>query len=192
MKFAVAKKIGMTRIFNDDGESLAATVIKTIPTKITKLKNEKSDGYEAVVLSETVNKKSKNNKFVEFRVKSSSDYNVGDEQIAANFENNDNVTVVSKGKGKGFSGVIKRHGFSRGPMSHGSNHHRSTGAIGGAYPQRVVKGKKMPGRLGGNYSTIKNLRIIDVEHDSNTILISGSIPGANKSKIRIYSSENED
>jgi len=112
-------------------------------------------------------------------------------QIDTSLENNllktEFVDISGPSKGKGFTGVIKRYGFSRGPETHGSHHHRSTGSIGGAYPQRVIKGRKMPGRMGGTFTTVKNLKVFDVDKEQGIILVAGAIPGAKKSLIKVIS-----
>jgi len=123
----------------------------------------------------------------EYHTKNS--YQLSDELKANIFEKDELVKIIGTGKGKGFQGTIKRHGFSRGPMSHGSHHHRKPGSIGSTYPQRVVKGKKMAGRMGNNQVTVKNAKIIDVDYDNNILVIKGSIPGSNKHKIIIFKND---
>ena len=105
------------------------------------------------------------------------------------FQKDELVKIIGTGKGKGFQGTIKRHGFSRGPMSHGSHHHRKPGSIGSTYPQRVVKGKKMAGHMGNNQVTVKNAKIIDIDVDNNILVVKGSVPGSNKHKILIIKNE---
>ena len=197
MKFAVTRKIGMTRTFTEDGQVEAVSILSVIPSKISRLKSKAKDGYCSVVIEEIQNldgkapekdkqstKKRESKKF-EFRIEDKKVYKTGDNISADTFVAGDIVEVSGVSKGKGYAGAIKRHGYSKGPETHGSGHHRRTGSIGGAYPQRVVKGKKMPGRMGTNGVTTKNLKVVDV--GENLILVSGSVPGPNKSIVKIKS-----
>lgn len=183
MKFALAKKIGMTRIFDEAGICVSGTLLQVIPSKVVRTISEARVGYNAVVITNDISKSSTE---CEFRVDDISSYKPEQTVDASQFEVEDNVMVKAKSKGKGFAGAIKRHGFSRGPMSHGSNHHRAPGAIGGGYPQRVVLGRKMPGRLGGEGVTLKNLRVLSVDATNNIVLVSGSVPGPKKALIKLY------
>ncbi len=185
MKFILGRKIGMTRVFDNEGRSFAVTKIAALPCKVSQIKDKEKDGYKAVQISAYKNTdKKKISKIAEFKEISVKKYKVGEEVTTKQFKKDEKVTVEGTGKGKGFAGTIKRHGFARGPMSHGSKNKRKPGSIGGGYPQRVVLGKKMPGRLGGEAVTVKNLRIVDVDKD--ILLIAGSIPGANKSIVKVY------
>ncbi len=197
MKFAATRKIGMTRVFNESGEVEVVSILSVIPSKIFALKGKEKDGYSAVVVEENKinalksdknsNKglRNKASKKFEFRVEDEKKYKTGDEIKAETFSAGDSVEVSGTSKGKGYTGAIKRHGYSRGPETHGSGQHRRTGSIGGAFPQRVVKGKKMPGRMGGAGVTTKNLKVIEAEND--IILVSGSVPGPKKSIVKIIS-----
>ena len=189
MKLIVGKKIGLSRIFNNDGNEVAVTLVSVLSTKILGIRNEEKHGYNAVIVGEISNKKGKENKTfkTEFITKKTDDYQIGQELLIDQFDENDKVQVEGTAKGKGFSGAIKRHGFSRGPKTHGSDHHRAVGSIGGAYPQRVVLGKKMPGRLGGKHVTIKNLKVSNIDKDNNILAVSGAIPGSKKSVVKIFS-----
>lgn len=176
----------MTRIFDEDGRSFAVTLVKALPCKISQLKNTVSDGYKSVQV--TVYKKEGDKekilKKAEFRVDNPGKYKVGDEINLKQFKKDELVTVVGTSKGKGFAGTVKRHKFARGPETHGSNNVREPGSIGGGYPERVVKGRRMPGHLGVDTVTVKNLKIADLDKD--ILLICGSIPGPNKSVVRIF------
>lgn len=187
MKFLVGNKIGLSRIFNSEGNELAVTLVSVMPVKVSRTILAKNNGYNAICVEETHNKKEINDKTykTEFVTSNQSDYKVDQELSIEQFEPGDKVQVEGVGKGKGFSGVIKRHGFSRGPKSHGSDHHRAVGSIGGGYPQRVVLGKKMPGRLGGKHVIVKNLHIVHIDKENNILAISGAIPGAKKSIIKV-------
>lgn len=183
VKFALAKKIGMTRTFDEAGLSIAGTLLAIQPVKVMRTILESKNGYNAVVVAD---ENSKKKTLREFKVEKPKDYKVNQIVAAGNFEIGDSVIVSAKTKGKGFAGVIKRHSFSRGPMSHGSNHHRAPGSIGGGYPQRVVLGRKMPGRLGGINATTKNLKVISVDQSKNILLVSGSVPGPKEAFVKVY------
>lgn len=185
--FAIAKKSGMTRVFDAEGKVFAATKVKLIPLKISQVIKKEKAGYDAIQVEVVEEKETKQKKAykTEFQVEDISEYKVGDSVSYENIAAGDTLQVEGTGKGKGFAGVIKRHGFSRGPMGHGSNHHRAPGSIGGGYPQRVVAGRKMPGRLGGKHVTAKNLSVFGIDAKSGELLIQGSIPGANNSRVRI-------
>lgn len=183
MKIAVAKKIGMTRIFDEAGIAVAATLLEVRPTKVKRVISESKNGYNAVVVTDEASKKPFE---CEFHTEETDSYKTDQEINASQFAVDDSIIVKAKSKGKGFAGVIKRHNFSRGPMSHGSNHHRAPGSIGGGYPQRVVLGRKMAGRLGGENVTLKNLKVLSVDAKNNILLVSGSVPGPKKAVIKLY------
>ena len=189
----------MTRVFDDEGRSFAVTKIAALPCAVSQIKDKEKDKYKAVQISAYaasnkvgagVPASAKRNagqkviKIAEFKETSVKKYKTGDEVTTKQFKKDETVTVEGTGKGKGFAGTIKRHDFARGPMSHGSKNKRQPGSIGGGYPERVVLGRKMPGRLGGLTVTVKNLRVVDV--DDQFILVAGSIPGANKSIVKVY------
>jgi len=191
VKIAVTRKIGMTRLFNDQGDSQPVTLLLNVPSKISRIIDSQNNGYKAVQVEEIEEDNNKNHKKrkikkYEFKINDESDFKIGDELKLSSFEKGDKVVIVGTGKGKGFSGVIKRHGFSRGPKTHGSDHHRAVGSIGGAYPQRVVLGRRMPGRMGGKQVTVKNLKISDITEDGKIIILSGSIPGPKNSLVKLF------
>ena len=185
MKFILGQKLGMTRVFDQDGKMIPVTKVTVLPCAITQIKNTEKDGYTSVQISATKGegKKIKNVMVSEFRVDEIDGYKTGDKVLADQFVAGDVVEVTGTSKGKGFAGVIKRHGFKRGPESHGGNNVREPGSIGAQQPQRVVLGRKMAGHMGVTTATIKNLRVIDVDKD--VILISGAIPGPNKGLLKI-------
>jgi large subunit ribosomal protein L3 len=185
MKFILGRKIGMTRVFDDEGRSFAVTKIAALPCKVSQVKDKEKDKYKAVQVSayKTAEMK-KVSKVTEFKEQNVKRYKVGEEVTTKQFKKGEVVTIEGTGKGKGFAGTIKRHGFAMGPVSHGSKNIRKPGSIGGGYPERVVLGRKMAGRMGGQNVTVKNLRIVDVDND--ILLIAGSIPGANKSIVKVY------
>lgn len=192
----VGRKIGMTRIFSQDGQAIAVSIVKVEPAEIIAVSNEEQNKRIkiAAVKAKKINKplagqlkgqtKEQYRLIKEFIV--SGNYQSGDKLTASSFQTGDSVSVVGVSKGKGFAGVIKRHGFSRGPESHGSDHHRKPGSIGSMFPQHVLAGQKMPGRLGGDQITVKNLKIIEIDETENLVLVSGAVPGPNRSLIYLY------
>lgn len=202
-KGILGKKVGMTQVFTESGELIPVTVIEATPNVVLQVKTMENDGYEAVQLGYQDKREVLSNKpakghvakantapkrFIrEFDDVELSEYEVGKEIRVDSFEAGDIVNVTGTTKGKGFQGVIKRHGHSRGPMSHGSRHHRRPGSLGGADAARVFKQTLLPGRMGGNRITIQNLEIVRVDVEKNVILIKGNVPGAKKSLIQIKS-----
>ncbi|MBD3282214.1 MAG: 50S ribosomal protein L3 [Candidatus Portnoybacteria bacterium] len=194
MKFILGKKIGMSQIFDENDNVIPVTIIEAGPCFITQVKNKEKDGYQAVQLGfikskkERKSKKGKQYKYIkEFRI-DNGDYKAGDEIRVDSFEKGEKIKASAVSKGKGFQGVVKRHGFSGGPASHGHRHVlRTPGSIGGAYPQRVIKGKKMPGRTGGERFSIKNLEIALVDKENNLIAVKGAIPGPNSGLVELIS-----
>ena len=198
-KAIIGKKVGMTQIFDETGKVIPVTVIEAGPCVVAQVKTNETDGYNAVQLGFGDVKESKVNKPVkghfaksklalkkhlrEFRMNSVEDVKVGDELKADVFTKGDKVDIQGTSKGKGFQGVIKRHGQSRGPMGHGSMYHRRPGSMGStSTPGRVFKGKKLPGHMGNVTVTIQNLKVVRVDLDKNCILVKGSVPG-NKGAI---------
>ncbi len=199
-KGIIAKKIGMTQIFNDDGLLIPVTVLQAGPCYVTQVKTIENDGYEAVqvgfddIREKLVNKPVKGHldkagvkcvrRIKEFKFENSGEYEPGQEIKADIFEVGDKIDVTGKSKGKGFQGAIKRHGQHRGPMTHGSKYHRHAGSNGACSdPSRVFKGKKMPGQMGAVRVTVQNLEIVRIDVDDNLILVKGAIPGPRKSTV---------
>jgi large subunit ribosomal protein L3 len=187
MKFILGKKLGMSQIFDEKGYILPVTVIEAGPCFITQIKdNSVQIGFEKM---KKVSKSRKNKPYrhlKEFRT--DREYKIGDKIDVNIFEQNDKIRVSSVSKGKGFQGVVKRHGFSGGPATHGHRHVlRTPGSIGSAFPEKVFKGKKMPGRAGGERTTIKNLKIALIDKENNLLAISGPIPGPIGSLVEIKS-----
>lgn len=186
----LGKKIGMTRLLQDDGCVIPFTIVQCEPNEITQVKTVEKDGYPAVVLGfNAMSKPKKTRKFVysrEFKTFEGQEFKKGDKISIEIFESGEDVQVSGVTKGRGFQGVIKRWKFSRGPMSHGSHFHREPGAIGcRAMPGRVQKGKKLPGRMGGEQKTLKNVKIVYINKEKNLLGLKGAIPGANKGLIII-------
>ncbi len=204
-KALIGKKIGMTQVFDNEGKVIPVTVIEVGPCTVTQIKTVEQDGYQAVQLGfgdvkERKLTKPELGKFTktkltpkkylrEFRLDSVEGLNVGDELKADVFAVGDKVDIQGTSKGKGFQGVIKRHGQSRGPMGHGSMYHRRPGSMGPtSTPGRVFPGKNLPGHMGVETVTIQNLEVIKVDLDKNAILVKGSVPGAKGAILKIKSS----
>ena len=203
MKAIIGKKVGMTQIFDEKGYVIPVTVIEAGPCLVAQVKSEETDGYNAVQLGfgevkdKHINKPEKGHfeksklsakkHLREFRA-DSIDVKVGDEVKADVFEAGDKIDVQGTSKGKGFQGVIKRHGQHRGPMGHGSMYHRRPGSMGStSTPGRVFKGKKLPGHMGVQTVTIQNLDVVRVDMDKNVILVKGSVPGPKGAILKIKS-----
>lgn len=202
-KGILGKKVGMTQIFTENGELIPVTVIEATPNVVLQVKTMENDGYEAVQLGYQdkrevlANKPAKGHvakantapkRFIrEIKNAELGEVEVGSEIKVDIFEAGDIVDVTGTTKGKGFQGAIKRHGQSRGPMSHGSRYHRRPGSMGPVAPNRVFKNKHLAGRMGGNRVTIQNLEIAKVDVERNVILVRGNVPGAKNSLIQIKS-----
>ncbi|MCX6809075.1 MAG: 50S ribosomal protein L3 [Candidatus Berkelbacteria bacterium] len=186
MKFVIGQKNGMTRVFDAEGRVIAVTAIKVLSTSVTKINNVERDGYTSVQVTaiEKAGEKEKIREICEFRVEDIASYKLG-QKIDNEFEVGDVASVSGVTKGKGFAGTIKRHGFKRGPEGHGGNNVREPGSIGAQQPQRVVKGRRMAGRMGGTLNTISNIKIVD--SSSDVILLAGSVPGPRRTIIKVIS-----
>ena len=201
-KGIIGKKIGMTQIFDENGLVIPVTVIEAGPCTVAQVKTVETDGYNAIQLgfgevkAKHINKpemghfaKSKleaKKHLREFRLDDISNVKVGDEIKADIFQAGEKVDIQGTSKGKGFQGVIKRHGQHRGPMGHGSMYHRRPGSMGPtSTPGRVFKGKKLPGHMGHVTVTIQNLDIVRVDMDKNVILVKGSVPGCKGAILKI-------
>ena len=199
-KVVMGKKVGMTQIFAEDGKIIPVTVVETAPSVIVQIKDEATDGYQAIQLGFDEKKKEKYiNKpekghfakanvaptkvLKEFRVEDASAYSLGQKFDLDQFAVGDLVDVTGTSKGHGFSSTIKKWGFHRGPRGHGSKNHRRPASAGAKGPARIFKGKKSPCRYGGVKVTIQNLEIVKVIPENNALLIKGSIPGAKKSVV---------
>lgn len=179
MKFILGKKIKMTQMFDKKGTVYPATLVLAKPNEITQVKTNEKDGYTSAQVSLGGKKK-------EFRINKINDFKKGGKIDVSIFEEGDKVKVSGISKGKGFQGVVKRHGFHGGPRSHGQKHsEREGGSIGDMGAQRVFKGKKMPGRMGSDRVTVKNLKVLKVDKESSQLLISGAIPGRRGTLIEI-------
>lgn len=202
-KAILAKKVGMTQIFNEAGELVPVTVLQAGPCVVTQVKTIENDGYEAVqvgfedIREKLVNKPVKGmfdkagvsyKRYVrEFKLEG--EYSVKDEIKVDVFEAGDKIDATAIAKGKGFQGAIKRHGQSRGPMGHGSKFHRAVGSLSSATtPGKVKKGKKMAGHMGSVKVTIQNLEVVRADADKNLLLIKGAVPGPKNAVLVIKNS----
>lgn len=203
-KGILGKKLGMTQVFTPEGLVYPVTVIEAGPNVVLQKKDVENDGYEAIQVGYSDKKESRSIKpevghakkagttpkrYVrEIRGVNMEEYEVGQEIKADLFTEGEYVDVTGTSKGKGFQGSIKRHGQTRGPMSHGSRYHRGPGSMGSIQANRVPKGKKLPGHMGHETVTLQNLLIVKVDAERNVILVKGSIPGPRNSYVNIQSS----
>lgn len=196
MRGILAKKIGMTRVFKENGEIVPVTVLEAGPCKIINIRKKENDGYNAIQIGFEKIKFNKLNKpmqgymkkngveegfryIKEIRTNTTEGVKVGDELRVSIFKPGEKVDVIGVSRGKGFAGGVKRHHFHGGPASHGSMAHRTPGSIGtNTFPGRVLKNKKLPGHMGNQRVTVKNLKIYSIIDDKNLILINGAVPGA--------------
>lgn len=197
-------KVGMTQIFDEEGQAIPVTVVQVEPCRVVQKKTTATDGYEAVQVGIGTAKPQRVNKPLkghfakanveparylrEIRIEDSEvmqSLEVGQELRADLFQEGEYVDVTGTSKGKGFAGAIKRWNFHRGPMSHGSMYHRRVGSLGATDPQRVFKGRKLPGRMGGVRRTVQGLQIVKVDPERNLLLIRGSVPGPKGALLEI-------
>ena len=201
------KKIGMTQIFAEDDTVVPVTVIQAEPNVICALKTKDKDGYEAVQLGFGAIKPNKVNKPMkgyfekqgvepkrhlrEVRVEDASESTIGDTQTVGAFAEVAKVDVTGTSKGKGFAGVMKRYGFRGGPGGHGAHFHRAPGSVGQcATPSRVFKGVRLPGHMGCDTVTVKNLKVVRIDEDQNLILVKGAVPGGVNGVVRVRAVKN--
>lgn len=210
-KGILGRKVGMTQVFGENGEMIPVTVIEAASNVVLQKKTEEIDGYNAIQIGfddkraydkerkahrvHVANKSEQGHadkagttpkRFIrEFRNVDVTEYEVGQEVKVDTFAEGDVVDVTGTSKGKGFAGSIKRHGQSRGPMAHGSRYHRRPGSMGPVAPNRVFKGKALPGRMGGDTVTLQNLEVVKVVADKGLILIKGNVPGPKKGFVQI-------
>lgn len=201
MKFILGTKQGMTQVFDAEGVVHPVTVLQIQKTVVTQVKNKETDGYTAVQVGYGEQKEFRINKaqkpkgnvrgLKEFRVDDVASFAVGNEVLATDFKEGEKVQVSAISKGKGFQGVVKRHGFAGGPRTHGQKHsERERGSSGGGPGRaggRVVKGMKMAGRMGGDRITVRNLTVIRVDAEKGELLIEGAVPGRRGTLVEIVS-----
>ena len=196
----IGKKLGMTQIFNADGQPVAVTVVEANPASVMEIKTVERDGYTALKVASGADKEKHLTKadvgqfkksglaptrdVIEFRLDDLSDWEIGKQYDVSIFNDEKRVTVTGVSKGRGFAGTIKRHKFQRGPSAHGSKNVRAPGSLGAhSYPARVFPGKKLPGHHGVEQKTVKNLEVVRVDVESGLIFIKGALPGATNAKV---------
>lgn len=200
-KGILGKKVGMTQVFTDTGLAVPVTVIEAGPCVVVQKKTPEKDGYSAIQIGfgekreRLFNKPLKGHfskagvrplRFLrELRVEDPESYQVGQEITAGIFSQGERVDVVGTSKGRGFAGGIKRHGFHRGPMAHGSKYHRRPGSLGAKGPARVFKGRKLPGHLGVKRVTVQNLEVVKVDAGRNMLVVKGAVPGPKGSLVLV-------
>ena len=194
MKFILGLKIGMSQLFDEKGDRLSVTLVEAGPCVVTQIKTKEKDGYEAVQMGFIPKKKNvkkpekgKEFKFLkEEKTENAGQFKEGDEVNISVFQEGDKVKISGISKGKGFQGVIKRWGFHGRPSTHGTKHEeRTPGSTGSSIPDRVVKGKKMAGRMGSDRTTVKNLKIVKIDKENNLLAIEGALPGRRGTLIEI-------
>jgi len=198
----LGKKIGMTQVFNAEGQVVPVTLVKAGPCVVTQRKTPATDGYDAVQLGLVEYAKKQNKpaaghlkksgadgvKFMrEFRLETGNgDLKPGDRVLAEEFQPNERVDVIGLSKGRGFAGLVKRHHFRGGPATHGSMFHRAAGSIGASsFPSRVFPGMKMAGRMGNSQVTVRNLEVVSVDAEDSVIAVKGAIPGPNGGYVMV-------
>jgi len=200
-KGILGRKVGMTQVFDAEGRMVPVTVIEVTPNVVLQKKTVETDGYESVQLGFMEKRANLVNKpltahfakvgttpkryIKEIRLSGMNEYEPGQEVKCDIFAAGDYVDVTGTSKGKGFQGVIKRHNFGTGPMAHGSKYHRGVGSMGTIAPNRIRKGKEMPGRMGHDTVTIQNLTVVRADVENNILLVKGNVAGANKSLLII-------
>ncbi|OIO45927.1 MAG: 50S ribosomal protein L3 [Parcubacteria group bacterium CG1_02_39_15] len=208
MKFILGQKLGMSQIFDEKGNAVSVTLIEAGPCKVTQIKTKEKDDYQAVQIGftpktkktlrqaqggesrRTIKKTEKGKEFKYLREFQNGDHKVGDEISASIFQEGDKVKISGTSKGKGFAGAVKRWGFKgRLSATHGTKHElRTLGSVGTSFPERVIKGKKMSGRMGSERVTIKNLKVVKVDSENNILAVAGAIPGSKGTLLEISNS----
>ena len=196
MKFILGLKLGMSQVFDEKGKVVPVTLIEAGPCVVTQVKKKEKDGYEAVQvgfkkLKEKKVKKTQKDKpyqyLREFRT-DSNNFKEGDKIDVSAFEEGEKVKISGISKGKGFQGAVKRWGFSGQDATHGVKHtHRTLGSVGSMFPQRVVKGRKMPGKMGSERITVRNLKLIKIDKENNILAVKGAVPGSKRALLEIRS-----
>ncbi len=199
----IGKKIGMTRIFDDAGAQIPVTVIEAGPCPVVQVRSKQGEGYDAIQLGFGAQKDKRASRAAmghaakagleaaprilrEFTTNNGEEYEVGQQLTVEQFEAGDRVKVTGNSKGRGFQGVMKRHGFAGRPASHGHSQPRTPGSMGpGTDPSRVIKGKKLPGRMGGTRTSIRNLQVVRVDGERNLLFVKGGVPGARNAYVLI-------
>ncbi len=203
-KAILARKVGMTQIYDEQGRVIPVTVLEAGPCRVVQVKNMDKDGYNSIQLGYKDKKENRVNKPLkghfrrakvkpmqylrEFRVSDPANYSPGQEIKVDSFAVGESVDVSATAKGKGFAGSIKKMGFGRGPKTHGSHYYRGPGSLGAVDAARVFKGRPLPGRMGAWRRTVQNLNIVDIDADKNILLVKGSVPGPRGGLVEIKES----
>lgn len=202
MRAMIGQKLGMSRIFDEQGNVVPVTLVLAKDNIITQVKTVATDGYEGIQVAMPDNQKIKkpqaghlakikikSRHLKEFPLAGENELKAGDSVDLSQFKVNDEVNVSATSKGKGFAGTVKRHHFHLGPKTHGSDNYRQPGSIGATYPQRVIKGRRMAGHLGAKRVTTKHLKIVHIDSENKVLMLKGAVPGANKSIVYIWSNQ---
>lgn len=200
-KAILARKVGMTQVYDEQGRVVPVTVLEAGPCRVIQVKSMENDGYNSIQMGFIPKKEQRVNQPLkghfkrakvqplrylrEFRVVDPSAYTPGQEIKADTFSAGEYVDVSATSRGKGFAGSIKKMGFGRGPKTHGSHYHRGPGSLGAVAPARVFKGRKLPGRMGGRRSTVQRLYVVDIDAEKNILLLRGSVPGPRGGLVEI-------
>lgn len=196
MRAILGKKLGMTRIFDEAGKEFPITLIEARPNTVTRVKaNEKENRIQIAAGQKKRLNKAEIGQFESLKLKpekifeleTTINHQIGDQIKVDLFHEGEKINVSGVSKGKGFAGTVKRHGFKLGPKTHGSNNYRQPGSIGSMFPQRVIKGRRMAGHLGSQKVTTKNLEIVKIEPEKSLIMVSGAVPGARNSWVKLWS-----
>ena len=193
MKFILGLKLGMAQLFDEKGNVIPVTVIEAGPCRLTQLKTKEKDGYAAFQLGfipkkKRVKKTEKGKEFRYLKEFKNGDFKSGDKINVSIFQEGEKVKISGISKGKGFAGVVKRWGFAGRSTTHGTKHEiRTPGSVGTSFPERVIKGKKMPGRMGNARITVKNLEVIKVDPENNLLLVKGAVPGRKGTLLEVRS-----
>lgn len=195
MKAVIGTKLGMVSLITPDGTLQAVTLIQAGPIQVTQVRTEEKDGYQAVQVgfgkaklgkSQAGHQKAAGSQATHLReFRTQDEHSVGEQFDVSVFSEGDTVKVSGVSKGKGFAGTVKRHHFKRGPKTHGSSNYRQPGSIGSMYPQKVLKGKRMAGRMGSKRASVRNLKVVLIDKDQHVIGVIGSVPGARKGLVTV-------
>jgi large subunit ribosomal protein L3 len=194
MKFLLGQKLGMSQVFDEKGKRIPVTLVEAGPCVVTQVKTKEKDGYQAIQLGfkkiekeKKIKKPMRKKPFRWLREFKNGEYKVGDQIDVSVFQEGKKVKVSGISKGKGFQGAVKRWGFKgRASATHGTKHeHRTLGSIGSSFPEKVIKGKKMPGRMGSERTTVKNLEIVKIDKENNLLAVKGAVPGVKGTLLEI-------
>jgi large subunit ribosomal protein L3 len=195
MKFILGLKLGMSQMFDEKGNVIPTTLIEAGPCQVTQIKTKGEDGYEAIQIGfkkitrqKKIKKSMKKRPFRFVREFKNGEFKIGQKIDVSIFQEGDKVKVSGISKGKGFAGAVKRWGFHGRPATHGTKHElRTPGSVGTSFPERVIKGRKMPGRMGTERITVKNLKVVKVDKENNLLAVKGAVPGRKGTLLEVRS-----